>query len=123
MTSPLKHLDKGVHSIDAAGQSLGRVVSRAAGVLQGKHRPDYAPNKDLGRPVHIMNISKAVFTGKKFDQKKYFRFSGYPGGLKEESLKVLWAKKPDEVIRKMVFRMLPANRLRPNRMKRLRITE
>jgi large subunit ribosomal protein L13 len=114
---------KSHHIIDAAGQSLGRVATKAAEILQGKSDPSFAPNLNMSKTVEIKNISRAVFTGHKMEQKKYFRYSGYPGGLKTETLTDLWMKRPAEVVRKAVYQMLPANRLRKSRIARLKITE
>jgi large subunit ribosomal protein L13 len=114
---------KGWHIIDARGQSLGRVATKAAEILQGKHDAAYAPNLNLSKVVLIKNISQAVFTGKKIDQKQYHSYSGYPGGLKTQSLLSLWQKRPKEVVRKVVYQMLPANRLRKSRIGRLKVSE
>ena len=109
--------------IDAQGRSAGRIASRAANLLQGKNDVRYAPNREIIRQVVIKNISQIVFTGKKIQQKKYFHYSGYPGGLKTNSLAKLWKSNPGKVVRNMVYQMLPANRLRKQRIKRLKILE
>lgn len=109
--------------IDAAGQSLGRVATRAATMLRGKHRPDFSPQKLGTTTVIIENVSKLRFSGKKLDQKYYYRFSGYPGGLKSESLRSLFERAPDRVVRLAVRNMLPGNRLRDRLLKHLTITK
>jgi len=108
------------HTIDAAGQPLGRLAVEIAVLLRGKHRPDFMPNKDAGDFVIIKNIEKIKFTGKKFDKKIYYHHTGYLGGLKETPLKTLFEKDPDRVLRKAVFGMLPKNKLRAKQIKRLK---
>lgn len=105
--------------IDAAGQSPGRLASKIATLLIGKHKPTYQPHIDNGDKVIVSNVSKMFFTGKKLDQKVYRRHSMYPGGLKETPAKKLMADKPEEVLRYAVAKMLPKNKLRSKRMIRL----
>ena len=105
--------------IDAAGRSLGRVAAEAARVLQGKNRPDYLRNLDMGCWVHVINLSQSTFTGRKIDQKVYYRYSGYPGGITTRSLKNLWEKKPEFILRRTIYHMLPTNTLRKTWIKRL----
>jgi len=107
------------YTIDATNQSLGRLASKAAIVLRGKNLPSYAPNKLPENQVIIANLKNAKFTGNKFDQKKYYHYSGYHGGIKARSLSELWNSKPEEVLRKMVYRMLPVNRTRDKIIKNL----
>lgn len=107
--------------IDAAGQSAGRLASTIARVLQGKHTPAYEPHVDHGDFVEVKNAAKMKVTGKKMDQKRYYQYSGYPGGMKATQLKTVMAKDPGEVIRRAVWSMLPKNRLRKDRMKRLTV--
>jgi len=109
------------HTIDAADKSLGRLATQIVIILRGKHKPDFAPNKDIGDFIIVNNISKIKFTGKKFKQKKYYHHSGYLGGLKETSLKKLFKKDPVKVLKKAVFGMLPKNKLRVKMIKRLTI--
>ena len=109
------------HTIDAADKSLGRLATQIVIILRGKHKPDFAPNKDIGDFIIVNNISKIKFTGKKFKQKKYYHHSGYLGGLKETSLKKLFKKNPAKVLKKAVFGMLPKNKLRVKMIKRLTI--
>ncbi|NCO80180.1 50S ribosomal protein L13 [bacterium] len=109
------------HTIDATDKVLGRLAAQIAVLLRGKHRPNFVPYKDMGDFVIVENVNKLKFTGKKIEQKKYYRHSGYWGGLKEIPLKKLFAERPDEVLRKAVYRMLPKNKLRAKMIKRLKI--
>jgi len=115
--------DKAYHRIDASEQSCGRVASQIANLLRGKNKATFERHVDNGDFVIVENVEKMQFTGKKLDQKKYFRYSGYQGGLKEESLKKLWKNDPAEVLRRSVYQMLPGNKLRNNIMKRLIIKQ
>ncbi|KKT75054.1 MAG: 50S ribosomal protein L13 [Parcubacteria group bacterium GW2011_GWB1_44_7] len=111
-------------TIDATGRTLGRIASEAAYILMGKNEPDYQPNIAGKTIVTITNASKIKVTEKKLTQKMYERYSGYPGGLKFLSLKEVVARKGfSEALRLAVYGMLPANKLRPLRMKRLKISE
>lgn len=109
--------------IDATGQSLGRVASRAAHYLRGKASPTFSPQALASVKVRIENARKLRFTGKKFDANNYYRFSGYPGGLKTTKLRDLFEKSPETVVRMAVKGMLPANKLRARLLKHLTITE
>ena len=93
--------------LDAEGQSLGRVAAKAAHILRGKHKPTYAPHADCGDHVIIINTDKAVLTGKKLDQKVYYRHSEYVGSLKETTLREMLNKHPERVIESAVKGMLP----------------
>lgn len=106
-------------TIDAAGKAIGRVASSAAIALQGKNRPAFVPHEDNGDIVEIRNIAKLKITGKKLEQKAHYRYSGYPGGMKKTLLKETIEKNPKRAIELAVSRMLPKNRLRSVRMKRL----
>lgn len=108
-----------VHTIDATDISLGRLASEIAKILQGKHKTTFIPNQNQGDMVKIINASKIKLTGNKVEQKKYLRHSGYPGGLKATSLKELWPKKADEVLKRTIKGMLPKNKLLNERMKNL----
>jgi large subunit ribosomal protein L13 len=114
-------MERKTHIIDATGKVLGRLASEIAILLRGKHKPDFVPYKDMGDFVIVENINRLKFTGKKIEQKKYYRHSGYLGGLKEIPLKKLFTERPDEVLRKAVYRMLPKNKLREKMIKRLKI--
>jgi large subunit ribosomal protein L13 len=99
------------HVIDAAGQALGRLATEVAGLLRGKHKPTYSPHLDMGDYVIVVNAEKVRVTGRKRQQKMYYRHSMYPGGLKVESLGKLLARRPTRVIERAVKGMLPHNRL------------
>jgi len=109
------------HTIDATNKVLGRLAVEIAILLRGKKKTDFAPYKDMGDFVVVKNIEKLKFTGKKFEQKKYYH-SGYLGSLiKEIPLKTLFKENPAEVIKKAVFGMLPKNKLRSRIIKRLKV--
>lgn len=119
----MEKIERLTTEIDASGKPMGRLASEVANRLIGKHRVDYAPNLDIGDVVKVSNASKMTLSGKnKMIQKKYYSHSGYAGGLKEVTLKRVWEKDPSEVLRRSVSRMLPKNRLRNERMKRLTVT-
>lgn len=106
-------------TINAEGKSLGRIASEAALFLQGKHAVDYAANSEDGDVVRVTNLGSAKFTGAKLDDKKRYSYSGYPGGLKTHTLRNDWAKNPAEVLRRIVWSMLPKNTLRKKQIDRL----
>ena len=114
-------MERKTHNIDASGKILGRLAVQIAVLLRGKQKPDFVLYKDMGDIVIIKNVAQLKFTGRKMEQKKYYRHSGYLGGLKEISLKELLAKNPAEVLKKAVFGMLPKNKLRAKMIKRLKI--
>ena len=114
-------MERKTHTIDASGKVLGRLATQIAVLLRGKHKPTFVPYKDEGDSVVVKNIKNLKFTGKKLEQKKYYRYSGYPGGLKETPLKKLFTEKPAEVLKKAVWGMLPRNKLRKEMIKRLKI--
>ena len=97
--------------IDASNQTVGRMSTRIASILRGKHKPTYTPHADAGDFVIVINADKVILTGNKLDQKVYLTFSGYPGGQKEETAKNLLARRPELVIERAVKGMLPKNRL------------
>lgn len=99
------------HVIDAEGQALGRLATEVASLLRGKHKPTYSPHLDMGDYVIVVNAAKVRVTGRKRQQKMYYRHSMYPGGLKVESLEKLLARRPIRVIEHAVKGMLPHNRL------------
>ena len=107
--------------VDAEGQSLGRVASQVANILRGKNKPIYTPNVDTGDYVIIINASKAVLTGKKLDQKIYYKHSGYVGGLKETKYRKLMADKPEFALRKAIVGMLPKGPLGRQMAKKLHV--
>lgn len=114
-------MKKETHTIDATDKVLGRLATEIAILLRGKHRPDFAYNKDMGDSIIVVNIAKLKITGRKIEQKKYFRHSGYLGSLKEIPLKTLFKRDPAQVFKKAVFGMLPKNKLRSVMIKRLKI--
>ncbi len=97
--------------IDAEGKPLGRVASKAAHILRGKHKATYTPHIDCGDYVIIVNASKVLLTGNKLEDKKYYSHSQYPGGLRTRTAKEMIEKYPEEMARKAVKGMLPKNRL------------
>ena len=107
--------------IDAEGATLGRLATKAAMILRGKNKPQYTPNADTGDFVVIVNADKVVLTGNKADQKRYWRYSGYLGGLKTESFKEAMAKHPERVIEHAVKGMLPKNHMSRTLLKRLKL--
>src|SRR6266550_8172962 len=107
--------------IDAADQVLGRVATKAATILSGKHRPQYAPFLVSGDHVIIVNADKIKLTGEKLDKKVYRWHTLYPGGLREVSAKKVFETKPDRLIREAVLGILPKNKLRKRMVKRLKI--
>ncbi|MEK7217638.1 MAG: 50S ribosomal protein L13 [Patescibacteria group bacterium] len=98
--------------IDATNQSLGRIATQIATALRGKHLPSYAPEKLANTEVVISNLKSAKFTGNKLEQKTYFHYSGYHGGIRARNLGEEWKKNPQEVLRQIVYRMLPKNKTR-----------
>lgn len=109
------------YQIDASQYRLGRLSTRVARLLMGKHYVDYTPHTDMGDFVVVINAAKVQFTGKKLEQKKYHRFSGYPGGITTTTLKDVMGKNPDFAVREAVRKMLPKNKLRKFQLRRLRI--
>jgi large subunit ribosomal protein L13 len=114
-------LEKKWWLIDAEGKVLGRLATEIAVLLRGKRNPKYIDFMDSGDFVVVINAEKVKVTGKKMEQKKYYSHSGYPGGLKERTLKELLAKKPEEVIKKAVWGMIPKNRLGRSIHKKLKV--
>lgn len=107
--------------VDAKDQILGRLASKLAYLLQGKHRPDYTPHVDQADFIVVINADKIKLTGKKLDQKVYWRHSGYMGGLKLETARQVLQKDPRRLIYLAVKRMLPKNRLRNKLLKKLKV--
>jgi large subunit ribosomal protein L13 len=107
--------------IDANGQVLGRLATRIARMLIGKDKPSYTPFLDCGDHIVVINAERVKLTGNKMDQKMYRHHSGWPGGLKEVSIRALMQRRPEEVIREAVLGMLPKNKLRARRAKKLRV--
>jgi len=107
--------------IDAAGKPLGRVSTEAARLLRGKHKPIFTPHIDTGDFVIVINADKAILTGKKLMQKKYYHHSGYPGGLKEVVYKDLMANRPAFAVERAIKGMLPHTRLGRAQGKKLKV--
>ena len=114
-------VERAWHVIDADGVVLGRLATQCARLLRGKHKPVFTPHVDTGDFVIVVNASKVALTGQKREQKVEHRHSGYPGGLKEESLQALMARKPEIVIERAVKGMLPQNRLGRAMFKKLHV--
>ena len=107
--------------VDAEGLALGRVASQVANILRGKNKPIYTPHVDTGDYVIVVNASKVILTGKKLDQKIYYKHSGFVGGLKETKYRKLLAEKPEEALRHAVVGMLPKGPLGRQMAKKLKI--
>ena len=107
--------------VDAEGETLGRLATRIADTLRGKRKPGYTPHVDTGDFVVVVNAEKIAVTGKKLEQKMYYRHSGYPGGLRERTLAVQLERRPTEVLRKAVKGMLPRNKLASAQIGKLKI--
>ncbi|HEU4930110.1 MAG TPA: 50S ribosomal protein L13 [Candidatus Krumholzibacteria bacterium] len=107
--------------VDAADRPLGRLASEIANVLRGKHHPEYSPHLSLGDHVVVINADKVHISGNKREQKLYYRFSGYPGGLKVRSMRDVIDHDPTEVVQLAVRRMLPSTRLGRRMLKKLKI--
>ena len=114
-------LERKWYVIDAAGEPLGRTAVIAANILRGKHKADFTPNVDCGDFVIIINTDKAILTGKKLDQKKYYRVSGWIGGLKETKARDMMANRSDYAVELAVKGMLPKNTIGRNAMTRLHL--
>ncbi len=122
-TYMVKHDDvpRSWHLVDAEGQVLGRLATKVAGFLRGKHKPVFTPHVDCGDGVIVINAEKVKVTGNKLDDKTYQSFSGYPGGLRREPLRRLLDRRPTEAVHRAVVGMLPKNPLGRRAAKRLRV--
>lgn len=107
--------------VDAQGQTLGRLASKVATILIGKHKPMFSPNMDTGDFVIIINAEKIVVTGRKLTAKMYYRHSGYPGGIKSADLETMLAKHPERVLRLAIKNMLPHNHLGRGMIRKLKV--
>jgi large subunit ribosomal protein L13 len=114
-------IDRRWFVVDAKDQTLGRLASRIARVLEGKHKATYSPHLDSGDHVVVLNAARIRVTSDKLESKIYVRHSGYPQGLKEETLGALLARRPEEVIRRAVKGMLPRTRLGGQQLRKLKI--
>ncbi len=106
---------------DADGATLGRLATQIADALRGKRKPEYTPHCDTGDFVVVVNAAKVRVTGDKLQQKRYYRHSGYPGGLRSRTLAEMMDRQPEEVIRKAVKGMLPRNRLARQQLNKLKV--
>lgn len=107
--------------VDAKDQVLGRLATQVARVLCGKHKPIYVPFLDTGDFVIVVNAAKLEITGRKLDQKSYYRHTGFPGGLKETSAKKMFAETPERIVKEAVWGMLPKNRLGKKMLAKLKV--
>jgi len=115
-----RKIQRKTYIINAENKVLGRLAGRIALILDGKRNVEYLPNFDTGDIVVVKNIGKIKITGQKLEQKKYYHHSGHPGGLKTKKMGEVFEKNPGEVLRRAVYKMLPANKLRKEMIKRLR---
>jgi large subunit ribosomal protein L13 len=107
--------------VDATGQTLGRLATQIAHTLRGKTKPEYTPHIDVGDFVIVINAEKVSVTGRKLEQKRYYRHSGYPGGIRSRTLEEMLDRRPEEVIRKAVKGMLPRTRLGRQQLRKLKV--
>ena len=120
-TEKKEGIERQWYVVDAEGQTLGRLASRIAPILKGKHKPTYSPHLDCGDFVIIVNAEKVRVTGQKLDQKLYYHHSGYPGGLKSISLRDQLGRHPERVLESAVRGMLPKNKLGRRMIKKLKV--
>jgi large subunit ribosomal protein L13 len=120
-TGRAEEIERKWYVVDAEGQTLGRLASRIAPILRGKHKPTYTPHLDCGDFVIIVNADRVRVTGRKLDQKLYHRHSGYPGGLTSISLRDQLAKHPERVLQAAIKGMLPKNKLGRRMIKKLKV--
>lgn len=121
MPLKIKNVRRNWHLIDVGGQVLGRVAPEIARLLQGKNKTDYAPYLDCGDNVVVINAGQVTVTGRKSKSKIYTHYSGYPGGLRTETYESLFKKNPEKIISNAVSGMLPKNKFRSERLRRLYI--
>ena len=107
--------------VDATGQTLGRLATQIADALRGKRKPEYTPHCDVGDFVIVVNAERVAVTGDKLHQKRYYRHSGYPGGLRSRTLEEMLERRPEEVIRTAVKGMLPRTRLGRQQLRKLKV--
>jgi large subunit ribosomal protein L13 len=120
-TARESEIDRRWFVVDATDQTLGRLASRIARVLEGKHKPTYAPNLDSGDFVVVLNARRISVTSDKLESKLYIRHSGYPAGYREETLGHLLERRPEEVIRRAVKGMLPRTKLGVQQLRKLKV--
>jgi len=116
-----QEIERKWYVIDATDKALGRLATEAARILRGKHKPIFTPHVDTGDHVVIINAEKIKLTGNKLTQKKFYRHSGYPGGLKSVSYEVLMKTKPELAVRSAIEGMIPHNRLGRQVVKKLKV--
>lgn len=116
-----REVERKWYIIDAANKPLGRVATEVASILRGKHKPIFTPHVDTGDFVIVINAEKVVLTGKKLQQKKWFRHSGYPGGLKATDYQTLMATRPEKAVELAVKGMLPHNSLGRAMFRKLKV--
>jgi large subunit ribosomal protein L13 len=109
------------YEADASKFPLGRLASKVATVLRGKHKVTFTPHMDVGDFVVVKNAEKVMLTGRKLDQKEYYRYSGFPGGIYKKKLSVRMVTEPEKVIRDAVYNMIDSNRLRKHILRRLKV--
>ena len=114
-------LQKHWYVIDAENQVVGRLAAQIAPILMGKHRPTYTPHIDTGDYVIVTNVDKVVFTGNKWRQKFYQRYSGYPGGQKDEAAWKLFERRPEQILQLAIQRMMPKNKIGVHMMAKLKL--
>lgn len=114
-------VERNWYVVDAEGQTLGRMASRIAAILRGKHKPTFSPSVDCGDYVIVLNADKITVTGRRMDQKMYYRHSGYPGGIKSISLREQLERHPTRAVELAVKGMLPKNKLGRKMIKKLKV--
>lgn len=115
----MNSIERDIHTIDAEGKAPGRIATQIVRFLMGKHKASYLPNTDAGDHVQVLNAGKMHFTGNKIEQKVYIHHTTFASGIRKVGLKHLMESNPSDVVRRAVSRMLPKNKLRNERMKRL----
>ncbi len=118
-----KTVTRAWHEIDASGEPMGRIATKIAVLLRGKHKRDFIPHMDMGDFVVAVNVDKMKFTGRKIDQKKYYHHSGYLGGLKTKTLKDEIVRSPETVLRKAVLSMIDDIKFRKTILSRLKMVK
>jgi large subunit ribosomal protein L13 len=120
-TAKATDVERRWYVVDAEGETLGRLATRIADTLRGKQKPTYTPHVDTGDFVVVVNAEKIGVTGQKLDQKRYYRHSGYPGGIRSRTLREQLERRPTEVIRTAVKGMLPRNKLARRQITKLKV--
>jgi large subunit ribosomal protein L13 len=120
-TAKATDVERRWYVVDAEGETLGRLATRIADTLRGKTKPTYTPHVDTGDFVVVVNAEKIGVTGDKLDQKRYYRHSGYPGGIRSRTLNEMLERQPEEVIRKAVKGMIPRTKLGRAQLRKLKV--